>query len=320
MRGTALGHETHGQRIIALHQQTFGNGVAARWILIARGAYLPSVHISLIGVKERSHQQACLLSGMSSIDPDVLASPKRTVVAEVFREIAALWAPVLHAEDGHQLPLAVVIVQGRIVIGQSRVGLGQHLLPSVLRRHIGLLHGTHHGVVLKEHRALIFARMLLAQGIGIEPSLNGRATHAVHDDALRHTRLLKHFPAQEVAHSREQPGIFSVHRLPVDAGCLDVALWPVCVGIGEHTEHANLVVAVVVDYLAILGVDALHGHIDIRLTGAQPHIANKHIDDFQLGAWRRDLQRIGSARLLLGQQNLPTALHIGCGLIHLFLK
>ena len=88
-------------------------------------------------------------------------------------------------------------------------------------------------------------------------------------------------------------------------------------------------------------IDALNSHIDIRLSRAQPHIANEHIleDDLRIivrivsqflrpfGSKRPKIERPtlnsqfeGASCLLPGKHNLPFAVGIGSGLVGLFLK
>ena len=149
---------------------------------------------------------------------------------------------------------------------KSWVCFGEHLLPTVLCHHIGTLDGTNHLVVLIECGALKLTGMALAQRVSIEPGLDGRTTHTVHDDALRHSRFLEHFTSQEVTYSREQPCVVFCHRFPVDGSRSDILLRTVCVGISLYTEHTNLRIGVVVDDLPVLWIDPLNGYVDVRLS------------------------------------------------------
>ena len=238
---------------------------------------------------------------MLGIDAHLLPSPERTAVLVLAGDVIILI---------HGAPSLSRAARGEAA--QHDIVLIEHAVPLVVGQLVGTLHGLHHVVVLIEHRALQLVGELLAQGVGAEPGLDRRAAKRVDDDALRHARLLEHLAAQEVAHCREQPRIILGHGFPVDGRRLHVALRPTGVRVGLHAEHAYLRVLVVVDDLTILRVDALDGHVDVRLARAEPHIANETVVDGLVVD--HELER--PACLLLGQHHLPRAVVAGHRLIH----
>ena len=294
-------HETNGDDVITFLQQAFRNVIAARRILIARVANLLTVHISKILIEERAKQQSCRLSGMSLVNLYVLAKP-----------CGADASPTpLILIDG--FPIGVVEVGS----GEERFLLVEHRVPPSVGKLVRTHLGSYVVVILIESCFLHEHRIVALQRVGRNPCLDGRATPAVHDNALRHIVLLEHFATKEVAYCREQPGILLVHGFPVD-GCLaDVVLRSMCVGFVLHTEQANAVVGVAVDVFCVPRVDTLDGHIDVRLSAEEPHIAHEHVaehDGFArlaLRTARCHLQLVRSARLLCRQRHLPATISVG---------
>ena len=62
---------------------------------------------------------------------------------------------------------------------------------------------------------------------------------------------------------------------------LEVGPRPVYVGILLYTEQSYAVIAVVVNVLSVLRVDALYGDIDVGLSEAEPYVAHEYIGECQ---------------------------------------
>src|SRR5574344_1308755 len=75
VRRSVLVDETHGNHVVALLQQSLGDVVASRGILIAGAAYLHSVDIGDVSIEECSQEQAGGLSGMCLVDVYMLSEP-----------------------------------------------------------------------------------------------------------------------------------------------------------------------------------------------------------------------------------------------------
>ena len=131
---------------------------------------------------------------------------------------------------------------------------------------IGLHLGFHIGIVLIHRRPPHQHRIVALQGVGRDPGLDGRTSPTVDNDALRHTRLLKHPLAEEIAYGGERPGVLLVQGLPVDVGGTYVILHAMGVGIVLHSEQADLRILVGIDLLDILRIDPLDMHVNIRLS------------------------------------------------------
>ena len=115
------------------------------------------------------------------------------------------------------------------------------------------------------------------QRILANPSLDGCAAPAVNNNALRHLVGLEHALTQEIAGSREQPGILLVHRFPVDVSMADILLYTMGAGFVLHTEQADFIILVVINLLSVLRINTLDGDIDVRLTREQPYISHQNI-------------------------------------------
>ena len=66
-------------------------------------------------------------------------------------------------------------------------------------------------------------------------------------------------------------------RFPVDGRPTDIVLYAMSVRFVLHTEQTHLRQIEVLDFVDILWIDAFDGHIDIRLTGKEPHITHHHV-------------------------------------------
>ena len=84
--------------------------------------------------------------------------------------------------------------------------------------------------------------------------------------------FLIHPLAEEIANGREEPGVLLVDRLPVDGGRTDILLHTMNGCLVLYAEQADVGILIRVDLLCILRIDALDCHVDVRLTGEQPHI------------------------------------------------
>ena len=112
------------------------------------------------------------------------------------------------------------------------------------------------------------------QGVGRNPGLDGCSAPAVDDNALWHLGIFLHPFAEEVAYGRKEPRVLLVQGLPVDTGRKDVCLHTVDSRFVLHTEQAHLIVLVGVNLPGVLRIDALNGHVDVRLSGKEPHITD----------------------------------------------
>ena len=110
------------------------------------------------------------------------------------------------------------------------------------------------------------------QTVGRDPCLNGGAAPAVDDDTLRDLCLFQHPFAEEIADGGKEPRILFVDGLPVDSRRGDVIPYTMRVGLVLHTEHSDLVALKMVDFIGILRIDTLDGHVDVRLSREQPHV------------------------------------------------
>ena len=303
---SVLVDEPDGDDVVAFAQQSLGYVVSPRGVLVVGSTHLLAVDVGDVGVEERSQQQPCRLPCMLAVDVDVLSEPRRADASP---------SPVVLA-DG--LPPRVVIVwRGEQILlpcsfPQSRVALVEHLVPPPVGQLVGLLLCAHVGGIVVETCLLYQHRIVVAQRVGRYPCLDGRSSPAVDDDSLRHVALLVHLLAEEIADCREEPCVLFRHGLPVDARRAYIVLGSVGVGLVLHAEEAYHRVLVAVDFPDVLGIDALDCHVDIRLSRAEPHVAEHHV--VHLHVVRP--QHIGAAGLhllVVRQCQCPSPVGVGRG-------
>ena len=68
-------NKANGDDIVTLTKQSFRNVIATRRILIVSTTYLLTIDIGDVGIKQRTQQQACRLSGMCLVYLDMLTQP-----------------------------------------------------------------------------------------------------------------------------------------------------------------------------------------------------------------------------------------------------
>ena len=189
---------------------------------------------------------------MGFVDMDMLAEPDGT---------RSTPTPVVLV-DG--LPIGVLIVGEGIVLDiVSRV---EQFVPPSAGLAVGLHLCPHVVVVLEEGHSFYQHRIVPFQGVFRNPCLDRGTTPAVDDDALCYLVLLKHPFAEEIADGREKPGVLFIDGLPVDGGRTDVVLHTVGRCLILNPEHPDLRILVGVDFVDILGVNALYCHVDVRLS------------------------------------------------------
>ena len=181
MRDAVFVDETDGNDVVALAEQSLGNLIAARRILIVGAPHLLTVDVGIVLVEERAEQETGRATCVLLVDMDVLAQPYGA-------EVVAMRG------KGLQMGGKVVLVDGGPsgIVGREGVALVQQLEPSVGSPLVGLLLGSHVVVVLIQAGAFDHQGIVAAQRVGRYPGLDRRAAPAVDDDALRHTRLAEH--------------------------------------------------------------------------------------------------------------------------------
>ena len=179
------------------------------------------------------------------------------------------------------------------MLSHTRVLGIQELTPALVSQLVSLLLGLDYRLVLVELGFPNLQGIVALQRVCRYPSLDGCATPAVDNDALRNTSVLLHTLAQERADGGKEPGILLVQWFPVDAGGADVILHTLRIGLVLHTEQTYLIIVKMVDFIGISRIDTLDGDIDVGLSGTKPYIAYQHI---------------GTTCLHLRQVNAPAAL------------
>ena len=86
-----------------------------------------------------------------------------------------------------------------------------------------------------------------------------------------------------------------------------------CIRLVLHTKQAHLRVVETVDFIGILRIDALNGHINVGLSGAEPYIANEEVGELYLSACTLNFHGVRSAGLLFRQVNAPMSVSVGGG-------
>ena len=192
------------------------------------------------------------------------------------------------------------------MLSHTRVLGIQELTPALVSQLVSLLLGLDHRLVLVELGFPNLQGIVALQRVCRYPSLDGCATPAVDNDALRNTSVLLHTLAQKRADGGKEPGILLVQWFPVDAGGADVILHTLRIGLVLHTEQTYLIIVKMVDFIGISRVDTLDGDIDVGLSGTKPYIAYQHIGQHPI----IDGHRIGTTCLHLRQVNAPAALWV----------
>ena len=299
----------HADYIVAFPQQSLGNIITPWRILIVGVADLLTIEISDILVEERTQQQTGSLTRVFLIYIYMLTEPYGTPTPP---------SPVILV-DG--LPVRIVIVRTDIVLCGISLIEQRFPLPNSLRIGFHLRH--HVFIVLIECRPLHQHGIVASEGICRDPRLDGRAAPAVDDDALRNLCLLKHPLAKEITSSREQPGILLRHRFPVNGCGQDIILHTMDARGVLYTEQADLGILVSINLLGILRIDTFDGHIDVRLSGQEPHITDKNIVYHQLFTFHFPafhFHRERSSCLHLRKVHPPTALLISHSRILLLIE
>ena len=249
--------EAHRNHIVALTQHALGDVVAPRGILIVRATYLLAIQIGIVSIEERAQQQSGWLAGMLLVDGHMLPKPDATHDAP-----AAFLCPLVVILV-NQRPAAIIIIGRCKLMDDTRVFLVQQFIPALISKLVGTLLSPHHLVVLIEAGPFHKHGIVLLQRVGRDPSLDGSASPAVDDDALRNVGLLLHPLTQEITYGREEPGILLRHRFPVDGCGADIVLHTMRARLVLYSEQAYLAVLIVVDLLCVPRIDTLDGHVDV---------------------------------------------------------
>ena len=174
----------HADYIVAFPQQSLRDIITPWGILIVGVADLLTIKISDILVEERTQQQTGSLTRVFLIYIYMLTEPYGTRTPP---------SPVILV-DG--LPVGIVIVRTDIVL--RGISLIEQSIPLLISFRIGFHLRLHVFIVLIECRPLHQHGIVALERVCGNPSLDGCATPAVDDDALRNFCLLKHPLTKEI--------------------------------------------------------------------------------------------------------------------------
>ena len=253
----------HRYHIIPLPQQALRNIIAPGRILIVSPPYLPSVQISNVLIVESAQQQPRRPARMSRVDLYVLTKPYAA-------DTPPRPVPLV---DGHPFPIRI----RRLPVVFRTVRLLQQFIPSVIRLRISLHLSLYEMIVLIEGHPLYQHRIIPLQRVPRNPSLYGRPSPTVNDDALRHTSFFRHPFAKEIAHSRKSPAVPFVQPLPVDTRWPYIPFRPMRIRIILYAKQPDPGILITVYLRRILRINTLYRHIHVRLSRAKPHITHHHI-------------------------------------------
>ena len=115
MRDAVFVDETDGNDVVALAEQSLGNLIAARRILIVGAPHLLTVDVGIVLVEERAEQEASGTTRMLLVDMDVLAHPNGAEVVAIRGKGLQMGGKVVLVDDG---PSGIVGRKGVALVQQ----------------------------------------------------------------------------------------------------------------------------------------------------------------------------------------------------------